>query len=499
MPRGNGEAVVFNQSPIISMLLRDQQEKQLKSQYLDKTIQADMSKLSPDGIRPDDIPAYTKAYQGMQDAGMKYRALASSTKNPMEKAAAYNDFQQSLVGVRNLINESKSAKERYKSAVGFYGTNHDKIDADAFTAGLNDLRAPIGTAEYERGRNFDATSAIFNPKTFETQKWQMLLNTVKPVDKITAREIGTGQQDVSKIKYTDPNALATVAGQGFDSDYGHSKKFYTTQLEHASADEIQSLEGYAQKHLAPNFKIQSPRDYAIANALYGNVEKDMGRELKGSPWKSQQAFQAAQQQRAFAHSDALQQRSFNHTANSKGPLWEATVADAIKRGDTEKARGLLTELETSLPGTEYGLIKQGQSKVGLSKDMLNNMKVYGQDGQTRRITEQDYKDGVVWVSIPKINPKTKKVVYVKDAKGNPTNIKAIQVLAVKASDPHIINRLGKLRDFVRGGKPKGVSDVIYGPATNIPNGKVGLGAFDAETEENEMPAQDINENEEEEQ
>lgn len=463
---GSGEAVLLNSSPILGMLLRDQQEKKQQAAYLEKTIHDDMSKLSSDGIRPDDIPGYTKAYEGMQNAGMKYRMLAGSTKSPLEKAAAYQDFQQSQQQLKNFINESKGAKEKYKANVGFYGTNHDKIDANAFMAGMNDQRAPVGTPEYERGRNFDAMSAIFNPKSFEAQKWQTMLNTVKSDNKVEAKELATGQQDVRTTRVIDADALATVAGQGFDSDYGHAKKFFTLQLEQAPAEEIRNLEGYTQKHLDPNFKIESPRDYAIANALYGRVEKDLGHAPKGSAWKAQQAFQRAQQQRGFDHTDANIEKAT--ARKDEGFYLVDDIAKNLRTGNVEQAIAPLKSYAKGGANILYLKGGQGADRDRQNANILRAMKTQGVDGQTRQIKQSDLDAGVLVVAVPVLDKKKKPI---KDK---------YTFMSVKADEAGLPMRINALINYAKGGQPKTLPDKYFKGKTLA---QLAPGAFDADVEE----------------
>lgn len=428
----NSEAVSLNFGPLMQVAMQEAQYKRAENAYLDRQVATDLAKLKTDGIRPQDVPVFLKQYQNVKDLSIRNR---DAIRNPARNPKAYQDYQDAVAQLQGTIAESKGAKEQNKMAYGFYSKNAGKIDQDQFRAAAADFNAPIGTPEFERGKNYDITQAIFKPSQFDQAKFQTFLNAaVKPVDRINSVELPTGQHRNTKVRYTDPNAIQNVVGQAYDNDLQHAKKFYDDQFAKVDPNQIAELETYANKYV-PDFKINNGRDYAIAANMYGQVEKDMGETIGGSAWKSQQAFQRDQQNRSFNQQNKLFDKRIAATSANKNYAVVSDVDQMLKAGRYEEA---LTPFEAATPGAQTVVLKEGRTPATSLADVRRSVKANGIDAATRTLTDEDYKNGVIVTMVPRTNPalpkevlkvknkKTGKMDIVYDYMATPVNKKNIQ-------------------------------------------------------------------------
>lgn len=438
---GNGEAVQFQFGPLIQVALQQAAQKRAENLYLDRQIATEQAKLTPAGIRPQDVPVFLKQYQAVKDMSIRNR---DAIRNPAKNPQAYQDYQNALGQLQATIAESKGAKEMNKAAYGFYSKNAQKIDQDAFRAAAADFNAPIGTPEFERGKNYDITQAIWKPAQFDQGKWQTFLNAaVKPVDRVLSEELPTGQHRNTKIQYKDPSAITNVVGQAYDNDLQHAKKFYDDQFEKMDDPHKQDLEGYVQKYI-PDFKINNGKDLAIAANMYGQVEKDMGQTVVGSPYKANQAFQAAQQQRSFAHQETM----FNKQQAAKGENDKnySVLPDMEKMLKAGRYSEALAPLEAATPGTQSIVLKNGRTPAASLALLKKDIKANGIDSQTRNLSDDDFKNGVLVTTVPRMNPASPKEVLKKKGANGKMEI-VYDYMATPVNKPNIQPRLQQHMNF----------------------------------------------------
>lgn len=448
---GNAEAVVFNQAPFFNYFQQQQQRKKLEQQAIDKQINDDLAKLTPEGMRPQDVDSFLKGYQELKDLSIRYR---DAIRNPAKNPAQWREYQERKANLTGDVAESKGAKEAEKSFYDFYLKYRDDIDLDSYRATMKDYKAPIRTPEHERVKNFDLTQTLFKPEKFDQIKWQALMDTVKADDIKITNELPTGQQNVRTLRKVNPTALASLVSGAFESDTLNAKKFYTHQFQNASPDDLEALEEYSRKHLDPNFAITSPKDYAIAANLYGKAERDLGSTVTGAPWKSMQAAADARQRRGFQHAEQMAaQRAAQK--NKDDYIWEADMESALKNADTANVRRLATRLDVATPGVERVYLKEGLTKGWAMRRMKRALAENGVDGKTKYISKADLKAGVLVVLVPKVDKKTGG--RIKDKYGKDE----YDVMAVSAQDENIKNRLNALKTYAQGGTLKGLDEKIY--------------------------------------
>lgn len=488
---GNAEATVFNFGPLTQVALQQAAQKRAENLYLDRQIATEQAKLTPAGIRPQDVPVFLKQYQAVKDMSIRNR---DAIRNPAKNPQAYQDYQNALGQLQATIAESKGAKEMNKAAYGFYSKNAQKIDQDAFRAAAADFNAPIGTPEFERGKNYDITQAIWKPAQFDQGKWQTFLNAaVKPVDRISNEELPTGQHRNTKVQYKNPTAIANVVGQAYENDLQHAKKFYDDQFEKIDDPHKQELESYAQKYI-PDFKINNGEDLAIADNMYGQVEKDMGEQVVGSPYKANQAFQAAQQQRSFAHQETMFDKQ--QAAKGENDKNYSVLPDMDKMLKAGRFKEALAPLEAATPGTQSLVFKNRHSPADALVVMKKELKKNGIDATTRNISEEDFNNGVLVTAVPRMNPVSpKEILKVKDKNGIPQTV--FDYMATPVNKSNIQPRLQQHINFSSNQK-KPVKNYVF-KNMYAPKPPTAVGALDFSTDDEQNATVPDTETQEEEQ
>lgn len=455
VPRvGAGEAQVFNVAPFVNYYLREQQQKKLEQQAINKQVSDDLAKYSTEGLRQQDVPKFLNEYQNLKNLSIQYR---DAIRNPAQNPKAWSEYQDAKNRLTGLIAESKAAKENTKSLYDFRAHNLDKLDDDAFKQAMGLYNAPVGSPEHEQTKTFDQSQLIFKAPKMDVAKLYAPLSQLKPQENQTAEQLPNGQIRKTRTKQVDPGAIAQYMAAAYDSDMLNSKKGFNDLFSNTTPEQTAQLEEYAKQYYDPNFQIKTPKDLAIASGLFGRVNPSSLNDIGGTDQSRREAFARAQQARSFAHQDAMAEKSATRKEKDDY-LWENDIAGALKSGDVENVRRLSTRLETSTPGVEKVFLKEGATKQSALNVFKKDLKTYGVDGTTKFLKPEDYKAGVLVVAVPK---------YGKDANGNEIQTKnkagrpEYEYLAVSARDPYLQSRLNKLKSYAQGGTMKPLSDKIF--------------------------------------
>lgn len=440
---GRGEAQIFNLSPYLNLYLQEQQQKKLENRAIEKQIDDDLARYTPEGMRPQDVDQFLDQYQKMKSFRVQN---AESLRNPSKNVNSWNQYQDMKSRLTKLVAESKAAKENTKSLYDFRGRNLDKLDDDAFKQAMGLYNAPIGTPEHDQARNFDQSQLVFKAPKMDLIKLYQPLNALRPEETQDVQSLPTGQFRKLKTRQINPGAVAQYMSAAYDTDLLNAKKGFDDMFNNTPEDQRLLLEDYARKYYDPNFVIETPKDLAVASGLYGRVKPVESEDIGGSPYLSNQAFQREQQKRQFAHSEKMQR---DRDAKKDKYIWETEIANYMKQGDTQNVRRLATELESSTPGVERVFLKEGETTRGALKTFKRELKQKGLDGKTKYLTDADFKTGVLVVAVPKLD---------KDKNPIPNQY---EYLAVSAKDPNIQNRLNKLKNYALGGAIKPLTDKIY--------------------------------------
>lgn len=102
-------AVVFDSTPYVEYYIREQQKEQAKDEALDKYYQEEMSKISPAGMRADDLPIFNQKFNELKKVWIENKdAIKNPTKYGFEKAQQFNQLKADLMSIPV---ESKQEKE----------------------------------------------------------------------------------------------------------------------------------------------------------------------------------------------------------------------------------------------------------------------------------------------------------------------------------------------------------------------------------------------------
>lgn len=442
---GTPEAVVLDFSPVTAYLAQQQQIRQAAQQQLDKQINEDLTKLNFDGARTQDYSAIRSGYDAFKNSAIKYK---KALKDPKLRDAAEQEYLNSKANLNNIVAQSKEAKERTKSIYEFYAKNRDEINYDEFKSSIAMLNSPIGSPQYEQGRNYDISSVIFKPEQFDANKWQNLVDNIKPREVSSPKTLANGQILTSKKKMYDPIALQQIITQGYNADYGNAKKFYDRQFKTLDPNDKVIYEEYAQKYI-PNFVINTAEDLAVASNIYGRIEQDMGSDIKGTDRTRIENFQREMQARI---DDRLDKRiaALAKKDEDKNYYVVDSMAKALSEDDGETA--IAPILADRSPGVivRYVSNKSGGKDKGLVDRIYKDLKKDGVDSDTRFLTRKQIGDGVIVVAVPKVNPETKEVV-----RGQ------YEYMAVPKNDKFPQPKLNALINYAKGGEIKQLPQKYY--------------------------------------
>src|SRR5882757_22927 len=448
---GNPEAVVLNPQAYTNFFLKQQQQKKLERQALDKQVSDDIAKLSPDGIRQPDVEPFLKQYQYLKNLSIQYK---DAIRNPNKNPQVWQEYQNSKAKLMGLIAESKAAKENKKALIDFYGKNVDRVDTDKFRQSLADYDAPIGSPEYEKMKSFDPTDVLLKAPKTDLNKLFQPLNQLKPEENQEEIKLPSGETRKIRTKQVNPGLVANHMGLLYDSDQLNAKSFFDNEFNNTSEDRISKLEDYAQKNYDPDFVIKDARDLAIASGLYGRVNKNVISDLTGSDISRREAFQQRMQNQRLDRADLRAERTAARKDAKDSYIWENDIANAMTNCDTENVRRLASRLDTSHPGVEKVFLKEGQTTQGAMKTFMRELRERGLDGKTKNLKPADFKAGVLVVAVPKTDKEGKRIK-------NKNGLDEFEYLAVSSRDQYIQSRLNKLKSYAAGTSLKGLPDKAF--------------------------------------
>jgi len=442
---GSAEAVVLPLNGVLAMFQQQQQERRLLQQQLDKQVNEDLSKLSFDGVRPNDYPIIRQKYDAYKDAAIRYK---KSLRDPKTRDQAERDYINSKSDLNAFIGQSKSAKEQKKGIIEFWGKNRENIDPTEFAKINSLLDAPVGSPEYEQAKNIDISNLVFKPEKYDPKKIGDLIATIKPVETKTATPLANGQISYVNKKIVPPTAISTIIGNAYDNDYENTKKYYDAQFSILPEEDKSIYETYAAQYI-PGFKIETPKDLAIAQNMYGRVDQGIEQGVKGTDRSRIERFAREQQSRQIAAADARQARALATRASAKSDGYYVVndIAAGMKSGNV---KGALAPFESyASPGTVVTFLKRGQVDEGMLDRVYEDVKRDGVDAKTRMIPKSAFKNGTLIVAVPKIDPKTKET------------LKGYEYMAVPASEKNLQSRINAMLNYARGGAIKPLPDKFF--------------------------------------
>jgi hypothetical protein len=444
---GSPEAVVLDLSGVAAMFQQQQQQRKLNQQLVDKQVNEDLSKLSLDGVRPQDYQVIRQKYDQYKDAAINYK---KALRDPRTRDQAEQSYINSKTDLSTAIGRSKSRKETAKGVIDFWGKNRDQIDADAFAKTKALIDAPLGSKEFDEADNIDISNLVFKPEKYDPKKIADLVGSIKPVENNVTTQLPNGQFSYSKSKVLPAGTISAIVGQAYDTDYENTKKYYDTQFQTLPEEDRAIYEDYAKRYI-PDFSIQSPKDLAIAENMYGRVELGLDKGIKGRDVSRAENFQRAQQARQIAATDRRQERLIKSQQDKKANGDYYVVDDIAQNLRVGNVKNALAPFESyASPGTLVTFVKSGQTDEGVLDRVYNDIQRDGVDSKTRMISKSMFKNGAVIVAVPKVDAETKEVI-----KGQ------YEYMAVPSGERNLESRINAMLNYARGGTNKPLPDKFY--------------------------------------
>ncbi len=467
---GNPEAVVLDLSGVAAMFQQQQQQKRLVQQQLDKQINDDLSKLSFEGVRPQDYQAIRQRYDAYRDAAINYK---KALRDPRMRDQAEQEYINSKSELNTAVGKSKSRKEAVKGVIDFWGKNRDQIDPTEFAKTKSLLDAPLGTKEFDDADGIDVTSLVFKPDQYDPKKLSDLIGTIKPVENNVTTQLPNGQFSYVNKKIIPPNTLAGLVGDAYENDYANTKKYFDSKFNTLPPEERSIYEDYAKQYI-PDFAINSPKDLAIAQNMYGRLDVGSEQGIKGRDVSRAEKFAMEQQARQIAAVNRRQNIWLQSQKDNRDKEDYFVVDDIARNMVAGNAAAALAPFQSNIsPGTEVRYVKDGDPWL---ESLYKDLKKGGVDAYTRKLSKEAFKKGTIIVAVPKIDPETKEPI--KDH---------YEIMAVSASDKAPQSRINAALNYARGGTIKPLPDKYY--KDRLSNPQTGLmnmpGYFNPDNEDEE--------------
>lgn len=172
-------AIVLDTTPITQYYLNEEAKRQAKDEALEKYYQDEMSKLSSEGMRSEDLPVFSEKFNRLKQIWVENKdAIKNPAKDGFQKAQEYNRLRQELL---NLPTASKQAKEEKIKALDFAVKNKDLLDVSAFDNAMGLHNLPINDP---RRKNIDLVNMPLLAKPLTPQEKQNYIKSVlSPIGK----------------------------------------------------------------------------------------------------------------------------------------------------------------------------------------------------------------------------------------------------------------------------------------------------------------------------
>jgi hypothetical protein len=160
-------AIVFDSAPYVEYYLREQQKEDAKSEALDKYYQEEMSKVSPAGMRANDLPIFNDKFNELKKTWIENKeAIKNPTKYGFEKAQQFNQLKADLMSIPV---ESKKEKEVEDAVLKILidPTKKELVDINALNEQMRLQKMPIRT---EGRKSIDLYNMPFLAKEYTPQE-----------------------------------------------------------------------------------------------------------------------------------------------------------------------------------------------------------------------------------------------------------------------------------------------------------------------------------------
>ena len=206
-PYGGG-AVIFDSTPYVEYYLKEQQKEDAKNEAIDKYYQEEISKISPAGMRSEDLPVFTNKYNQLKKMWVENKeAIKNPAKYGFEKAQQYNQLKADLI---SMPIESKEEKEREATVLKLLAdpSKRELIDIPTLSESMRIQKMPIRS---EGRQSIDLANLPFVSKEMTPQEkmaYQKSILSLAGKDKTVGQpiKIGKFEEKVTEIeKFSDDN------------------------------------------------------------------------------------------------------------------------------------------------------------------------------------------------------------------------------------------------------------------------------------------------------
>lgn len=358
-PYGGG-AVVFDSTPYVDYYLKEQQKEDAKNEALDRYYQEEMSKVSPAGMRSEDLPVFNQKFNELKSLWVKDKeAIKNPSKYGFDKAQQYNQLKADLM---SLPIESKEEKEKEATVLRLLAdpAKRELVDIPTLSEAMSMQKMPIRT---EGRKSVDLANLPFLAKEMTPQEKATYVKSVlglagKDVDFGKPTKLGGYQEKVTyTTQYSDENLkkLGDIARKDALTNKNLAR---TAKLDFERITPEMKLELDALHKQLYGRPIQGAEDLAAASIIQSGR---LAKEEESKSQRDEAAIQAAKNARAAAK-EAEKEKKKNATTDfvlrMKNAAEEGTVQDMANIGMELLAGG------GAGTNKEFVQIKVGNDKKG---------------------------------------------------------------------------------------------------------------------------------------
>lgn len=330
-------AVVFDSTPYTEYYIREQQKEDAKNEALDRYYQEEMSKVSPAGMRSEDLPVFNQKFNELKSLWVKDKeAIKNPSKYGFDKAQQYNQLKADLM---SLPIESKEEKEKDATVLRLLAdpNKRDLVDIPTLNEVMRIQKMPIRT---EGRKSVDLANLPFLAKEMTPQEKSAYVKSVlslagKDVEFGQPTKLGGYQQKVTyTTQYSDENLkkLGDVARKDAltNNNLARTAKLDFERITPEMKLELDTL--HKQLYGRP---IQGAEDLAAASIIQAGR---LAKEEESKRERDEAAIQAAKNARAAA-SKAEKEAKKNNTTD-----FILRIKDAVESGTPQDVANIGMEL-----------------------------------------------------------------------------------------------------------------------------------------------------------
>lgn len=357
----SGGQGVLDSNRYMNFIIQQEAKKQAKQEALDAAFSERMAKLTPTGMRAEEIPALTRVKENLQTKFIKNK---NAILNPsLDGGKAWQEWNSEFNKGTEIIAESKAAvkPEEVVFDIKKDPEKADRIDESTLTD-MDRHRQPIFTIDASgqvvRNPNFkpfDVNKILFTPKPYGAKEWD---DYYKRIESLYAKE---RKENIRFEPTKDPYLNLEISERSFAPE----------TLRNIADDVINDFR--ADKSLAYSFKKghsilntpiekwsrQNAEDFEKLNAIY--------KQIKGKDIQEPEELHAAEILRKFTTPLVDRKTITNEKQKQADREKMAWLNDSLIRGrEKARAEGKDEEENIGYPTVEWA------NKFGFTIDRIEN-------------------------------------------------------------------------------------------------------------------------------